>query len=275
MGSAISAVTSAVGGVFQGYEANKSRQAAGQAYNQGVESLQGSENQSLGYLNPYLQAGNSALGPLTGLLTGNQYDPKTGQSTALTNDQRNNLYYQDPGYQFALQQGQQGLQKSQIAQGINLSGGAQKELASYLSGSASQYSNNYINQLQNLAQSGQNAANASSGVVGQFGPQIAGGITNAGLTNANYYAQLGNIGAATASQIGAAFNSQPQSLLGGGGGNNSTPQPYTLASTPYSNFTAAGNGQYNQGQVANSAGGYLSPNTTLQYNPPIVLPGGI
>jgi hypothetical protein len=197
------------GGLFQGYEANKARQAAGQAYNVGINSLKDSKNEALGYLNPYNEAGQSALTPLTGLLTGNQYDPKTGQSTTLTPEQRDNLLYQSPGYRFALDQGQQGLEKSQVARGISLSGGAQKELAGYLSGSASQYADSYINHLSQLAGLGQNSAHASANVVSGFGTQIAGGLTNQGLTKANYYNQIGNIGAKTFSAVG--------SDIGGGG----------------------------------------------------------
>lgn len=213
-GGALAAVAPAVGGVFQGYQANRSRQAAGQAYNTGINSLRDSQNQALGYLDPYNEAGQSALSPLTGLLTGNQYDPKTGESKTLTPQERDSLLYQSPGYRFSMDQQNQALDKSQVARGISLSGGAQKELAQYSGGLASQYADSYINHLSQLAGLGQNSANASANVVNGFGTQIAGGLTNQGLTRANYYNQVGNIGGSTANQVGQAFGSS-------GGGNNS------------------------------------------------------
>ena len=56
-----------VAGVFTGHNG---RQAGNDAY----DSLQNSQNQATGYLNPYNQAGQQALSPLTGLLTGSSYD---------------------------------------------------------------------------------------------------------------------------------------------------------------------------------------------------------
>lgn len=225
-GGALAAVAPVVGGVFQGYHANKARQAAGQAYNAGINSLKDSQNQALGYLDPYNEAGQSALSPLTGLLTGNQYDPKTGESKTLTPQERDNLLYQSPGYRFSMDQQNQALDKSQVARGMSLSGGAQKELAQYSGGLASQYADSYINHLSQLAGLGQNSANASANVVSGFGTQIAGGLTNQGLTKANYYNQIGNIGAGTANQVGQAFGGggggggSSGGMSGGGGGSN-------------------------------------------------------
>ncbi len=193
---------------IQGFFANKSRQAAGQGYNQAGDQLNASQNQALGYLNPYREAGQSALSPLTGLLTGNQYDPTTGQSTALSPEQRDNLLYQSPGYKFSVQQGQQGIERSQAARGGLLSGGAEKELSQYLSGVSSQYSDNYINQLYQLVGIGQSAASNSANVVQGFGSDLASVKANEGLVKANYYNQLGNltggVGKGFASDFGAA-----------------------------------------------------------------------
>jgi hypothetical protein len=261
-GAAASQAAGAIGGgIFQGYEANKSRQAAGRAYNAGAESLQGSQAQALGYLDPYRQAGQTALSPLTGLLTGNQFNPDTGETTQLSPEQRDALLYQSPGYRFSVDQQNQTLDRSQVARGISLSGGAQKELAQYSSGLASQYSNDYINQLASLAGIGQNAATASANVVQNFGTNIAGAITNQGLTNANYYSQLGNIGGQTFSQLGGAGGGQG-GQTGGGGGNG-------LSSSP-SNFSSTSNGQFNSGAFQSAGESQLSPNTSLMYNAPLI-----
>ncbi len=245
MGSAAAAVG---GGIFQGVMANQSRVAANKGFKNQGGYLQGQEQQALGYydvLNPYQQAGQSALNPLTGLLSGKQYD-ESGKETSLTPEQRDELLYQSPGYRFAVQQGQQGLERNQIAHHNSLGGGAQKELAGYLSGTASQYSNNYINQLASLAGIGQNAANTmatgKSAVTQNFGTQIGETMANRGLVNANYYTQLGNIGANTVNSIGGGQSSGGGSGGSGGfGGGNS-------------GFTPTGGGGQFNSAATNQAG---------------------
>lgn len=259
-GGGAAAIAPIAGGLTQGYYANKTRQATGQAYNQGVASLRSSQDQALGYLDPYRQAGETALSPLTGILTGNQFDPKTGESTQLTPEQRDALLYQDPGYRFNVQQQDQALQRSQTARGVSLSGGAQKEIAQYSSGLASQYSNNYITQLGNLAGIGQNAANASANVVGNFGSQIAGGLVNQGLARANYYSQLGSIGSNTISQVNSAVGAGG---FGGGSGGNGL-------SGASSGFTPTGGGQFSSGAASGAGANQLSPFTSLAYNAPLI-----
>lgn len=266
-GSALAGIaTLGLGSIAQGYYANKSRQAAGQAYNSGLNSLTDSQNQALGYLNPYNQAGQTALSPLTGLLTGNQYDPTTGQTTALTPDQRDQLLYQSPGYKFSLDQTTQALQKQQTAQGIALSGGAQKELAQYVSGLSSQYSNDYINQLSQLAGSGQNAANSEANTVNNFGSQIADMTTNEGLTHANYYAQLGNIAGNTASQSAG--------LISGQSGGNNYQSPMLSSGNGLSNgFSSTGSGQYNNSAVMGSGLNSLGSSNSLTSQYPLIAEG--
>jgi hypothetical protein len=160
------ATTSRTWGVVGGYLAsNRAARAARKNQGEGLGYAQSREATALSYLDPYASAGEQALSPLTGLLTGKQYDPDTGEYKQLNDEQRDALMYQSPGYRFAVQQGEQGLARSQAARGLSLSGGAQKELASYLSGAASQYSNDYISQLANLAASGQNAATNQASIV--------------------------------------------------------------------------------------------------------------
>ncbi len=160
------ATTSRSAGTVGGYFAsNRAARAERKNAGEGLDYAQKRENAALGYLDPYASAGEEALSPLTGLLTGKQYNSDTGEYTALNPEQRDALLYQSPGYRFALQQGEQGLARSQVARGLSLSGGAQKELGSFLTGSAAQYSNDYINQLSQLVSGGQAAATNQASIV--------------------------------------------------------------------------------------------------------------
>lgn len=269
-GSALAGIGAiGAGSIAQGYYANKSRQAAGQAYNSGLNSLKDSQNQALGYLDPYNQSGQTALAPLTGILTGNQFDPKTGETKTLTPEERDNLLYQSPGYRFSLDQQNQALDRSQVARGISLSGGAQKEIAQYTSGLASQYSSDYINQLAQLAGIGQNAATASANTVNNFGSQIADMITNQGLTRANYYSQLGNIAGNTASQSAG--------ILSGQSGGNSFQSPMFSSGNGLNSssggFSSAGGGMYNNNAFMGSGANSLGSSTSLTSQLPLIVGG--
>lgn len=131
--------------------------------------------------------------------------------------------YQDPGYAFRLQQGQQAVQNRNSAGSGALSGSAYKDLIDYNQGAAStEYGNafdryqtsqgNIFNRLSSLAQLGQNAAAG----VGAQGTQLAG---NAGSLygQAGSAAGAGIVGAGNALSDGASnawlwrnFNQQSQ-----------------------------------------------------------------
>ena len=100
---------------------NKANKQTDRGFANAMDEMDNAKDESLGYLSPYAGAGQLALSPLTGIITGQQYDPATGQSTTLTPDQRNSLLYQSPGYQFSMQQGLQALTQSQAARGLSLS----------------------------------------------------------------------------------------------------------------------------------------------------------
>lgn len=217
---------------------NKANKQAARGYSNAQDELQNSKEQALNLLDPYNKAGQTALSPLTGLLTGQQFDPATGQSTAISPEQRDALLYQSPGYRFALDQTQQSLAKSQAARGLSLSGGAQKELAQYTSGLASQYSNDYINQLFNLANSGQNAATAQANVVTGTGSQIANAMMGKGLAQAAGNAAIGGLvqgGLNDSISYGMANQS------GGKTGNGNTGGSLSSGNTQLSNPATIGN----------------------------------
>lgn len=160
---------------------------------------------------------------------------------------------QTPGYQFALQQGEQALQNSAAAQGNIFSGGTLKNLDQYANNVAStnyqQTYNNALNQYQQaynqfqqnqgnqfnrlaslaglgqtsvgqLSNAGSNAASNVNNTLLQSGAQIGQNLNNAGAANASGYVGTANAFGGALSGIGNNVGQllTLQSLLGGAGG---------------------------------------------------------
>jgi hypothetical protein len=245
-GSSIASVGSILGGsiaqdVFE--------RRAGSEFRQGVnranQSLQNSQNQALGYLKPYNEAGSNATGVLSGLLTGSQYNSATGQTTILTPEQRNNLFQQSPGYQFRLNEVLKALQNSQVARGGLLSGGAAKEIGQYSQGLASQEYSDYLNQLTGLANLGSNAAANSANTVSQIGGVMSGNIYNGGAAQAQMQQNRGNIFSNAINQTGAVLGNSGGNGGGGGFGGSGSMGNAGSAGAGSSAVTQSGMGQLN------------------------------
>lgn len=203
---------------LQAQEQQNALQFQQQQYNTNQQNIQ-----------PFLQAGQGAVGELSGLTStpgqglltpwNQQFQAPTAAQAAAT-----------PGYQFQLQQGENALQNSAAAQGNLLSGGTGAALEQYGQGLASenyqqvynnaltqyqqsynQFENNQANEynrLAGLAGTGQTAA-SQLGSLGQSAASNVGGIDIAG--GAQQGQSLQNAGAATASGYAGLANS-----LGGG-----------------------------------------------------------
>lgn len=129
---------------------------------------------------PWIQAGQGAVGTLSGLAASQQ--PWTQQFVAPTDVTEQN----DPGFQFRLQQGQQALERSAAAKGGLLTGGAMKDINSY----AQDYASNEYNNVYNRA-------------LGQY--QQAYNIYNQNQANQfNRYATLAGLGQTSAGQLNSA-----------------------------------------------------------------------
>lgn len=102
----------------------------------------------------------------------------------------------NPGYQFALQQGQQAINASAAARGGLLSGANLKALDAYTVGQANQNFNTYVGQQQNAA--ALNFANMQSA----YG-NVA-GLTGTGLQAGQTQANLAGTGMAGSAQLGVA-----------------------------------------------------------------------
>lgn len=156
---------------------------------------------------PFIQAGygaNTTLNQLLGLTSGN---PGGGLSNGYltqtfnpTQDQLNNY----PGYQFALNTGEQAVRNADTPANGALSGATMKDLMSFAEGTAAQNYGNYFNQYQTQQNNifsrlsgilglGQNAASN----VGTSGTQLGTGIAQAQAA-AGASQAAGTIGAANA-----------------------------------------------------------------------------
>lgn len=113
------------------------------------DALQKATAQAQGALSPYTGIGSAAANKLGGFLgLGGE-----GGSTA-------DILAASPGYQFMLEQGNQGLDRANAARGGFFSGAALKAAQDYGTGLANQTAQNYYSQLANTAGLGANAANA-------------------------------------------------------------------------------------------------------------------
>jgi hypothetical protein len=123
---------------------------------QGRSDITGYLKEAQGYTEPYRTAGTSSLQAYLGSLG---LGGSAAQQSALKSFQTS------PGYQFALQQGLNGVQSSAAAGGYGMSGAEQKALSDYGQNMANQEYGNWQKQLFGLAGMGQtsseNAANRS------------------------------------------------------------------------------------------------------------------
>lgn len=160
-----------------------------------AETQANAENNALGFqrevyernqanFQPYLNIGKGAtysLGQLYGIGQDGTRQPGGADYSQFTNS---------PDYGFAQQQGELGLTRAENARGLNLSGGALKDIAQFNQGLASQQFGNYFNRLMSLSQLGGSAAASAA---------------NSGNASAN---QIGNT-------MGAIGQSQASGIIGG------------------------------------------------------------
>ena len=153
---------------------------------------------------PYLAAGNQAEVTLANLYGNNGTAAQTAAQQNFSNT---------PGYQFALNQGLNAVNANAAAMGNPLSGNNEQAINNYAQGAAGQNYNNYVNQLQNMASGGANAATGSA----NLGLTGAGGIAGIGQNNAN--AKNAAIGQGLQGLFPTGLSLQQ--LLGSGTNNNS------------------------------------------------------
>lgn len=212
---AVAAAAVAAGGAYlaSSSQASAEKQAANTsaaASNEAVNTQLQMYNQTASNLSPFLNAGTGTLpnlqsllapgGPI-GTLLGLGPNGSAGENAALQNT---------PGYQFAVQQGGQALDRSAAARGTVLSGGQLKDaetfgqgLASQLYGTTLSQLGTYAGQLGSVVNTGENAGanvgNAGTATGGQVGTSLltganqqAGSIAGAGTATASGYTSAAN-----------------------------------------------------------------------------------
>ena len=158
-------------------------------------------------------------------------------------------FYNNPGYQFTLQQGQNAVNNSAAAKGGLLSGAAAKGIASYTTGLANQTYNsafqNYLsnrqegyNELAGTASIGQQGISSANSAAASLGSGMAQN-TQAGIMGAGNATAAGVAGAANS--VGGGLSSLGQyyglqSVLGGSGGGYGVNYNHTQALNAASQF---------------------------------------
>ncbi|MFT8643189.1 hypothetical protein [Gluconacetobacter sp.] len=143
IGQGVQAATTAASTAAQMVMTQKAMDRANSTAKDVASNIQQAGGYANNLLNPYATAGTNALNSLSNGLTESYL-----QST--------------PGYQFNLNQGEQGVTNSAAARGLANSGAALKGAATYASGLADSTYQNQFNDTNALANYGYNALNAQS-----------------------------------------------------------------------------------------------------------------
>lgn len=225
--------------------AHAQRAAAGDA----ADRIEAGKSEALGYQAPYAKFGQQALSPLSALLLGKSYDPTNGQFSDINPDQRMASFLQSPGYQFNLSQGLSAINKSQVAKGGSLSGGALKEINDYAQGTASNEYQNFLNNLFTSAGIGQNAANQQSNITTGAATNLSSLAYAGGMGEVNKYNNMTNL---------------VYGLVGGAVGDSESNQPGINSQSNIGSAANKGNmGRYNSSYVNSAGAESLGPSTVL------------
>lgn len=133
----------------------------------------------------------------------------------------NALIAATPGYQFRMNQGLQGVERSAAARGGLNSGGTLRALQRYGEGLAASEYGDFANRLASLIGLGQTAATTSGQFGQQTGANIGQGLANIGNARASGYANTGNIWGnaigGAANSLGQYFQNRQTTTPSGGG----------------------------------------------------------
>lgn len=211
------AAAAVVGAVAQNSAANKAASAQKNAANQAIAATQQNYDRTKSDLQPYITLGGNAVGTLNAL--------NSGDTSA---------FHADPGYQFAFDQGLQGLDRSAAARGSLYSGGHSADLIRYGQGMADQQYGQFYNRLMGLASLGQNASSNLGSVGTGNAASIGANLTNAGNAAANGYMNSANAFSNGLGQLAGAYGMYK---------GQQTQSSY-IPATGYQDAPGAGNPQY-------------------------------
>jgi hypothetical protein len=225
-------VGGAVGSALIGSNAaTQAQKAQERAVGKAQGALTSAYNQGIGYQKPAYDIGQQNLQTLNQMVNQGAYNasPYSYQIGQAPQDQFN--FRTDPGYQFRMQQGQNGLNSASAAAGNQLSGASQKALQRYGQNFASNEYNNAFNKFSNQRDfnqgqyqygttagmgNAQNIYNSANQQAQQQYNRMAGladlGVSG-GQNMANYAQNYGN---QMAGQYGNLGNAQAAGIIGRG-----------------------------------------------------------
>jgi hypothetical protein len=157
------ALGTSLGAVNQGY--NTGVGAVNQGYGQGRADITGARDTSLGYYDPYAQAGQAGSQSYADALGLN------GQQGVQRAQQQ---FQVGPGYQFALNQGLTGIERTAAARGELGGGGTTLDQIKYSQGLANQEWDNYLKRLKGEQDLGYNTAGDQAKITGAAGTALSG-----------------------------------------------------------------------------------------------------
>lgn len=214
MGKAAGAIT---GSIIQDRAIRKGVKRGRQGYRDAIRSINDGKQEGIGYLQPYMNAGQSALNPLSGLLTGITYNQE-GERQELSPADRLALFQESPDYQFRLEQGQKSLAATQAARGGLFSGRAGLEAQAFGQDQASTEYGNYLSRLSALAGIGQSSAGQAANVATNTAGQIGQAQIGSGNLAMQGRIARGQIWADTANTIGTNNEQMANRFMSGGAG---------------------------------------------------------
>ena len=155
--AAIGGAASLAGGMMQSNAAQQAASTQAAAADKALALQQQQYEQSRQDSLPWMNAGKTALDAYMGEL---------GLSEAAKNGTFQSGFQKTPGYDFQMQQGQEGVQNSLAALGMKNSGAGLKAITRYSQGLADQTYNNYLDRLSAASTGGQ-ASVSNQNVLGQ------------------------------------------------------------------------------------------------------------
>jgi hypothetical protein len=162
LGAVNQGYNTSVGAVNQGY--GQGRADINQGYGQARGDITGARDTSLSYYDPYAQAGQAGSQSYADALGLN------GQEGIARSQQQ---FQVGPGYQFAMDQGLTGIERTAAARGELGGGGTTLDQIKYSQGLANQEWQQYLSRLQGEQELGYNTAGAQANITGQAGTALS------------------------------------------------------------------------------------------------------
>jgi len=239
--AAVAGVGAIAGGAISASGAKSAAATAANAQEQGVNAQLSMFNTTQADYAPQLALGQGAANMLGGIYGIGGVGGGTGAPTTGASSPNYAAFYNSPGYQFSLSQGEGAINKQAAAGGNLYSSNTLGAVNNYAQGQASTQYNSYINQLTTMAGLGNAAASGVGGAATATGQGVANSLGNAGNAQASGILGQSN---AFSSALGAT-GSQFGNLMNNYGGSSGT---------TYAPFTSPSNGS---GGTMNTGDGYV------------------